>query len=161
MSTPDPNLPQLEKLLAAIKAFGDPRRASAEWKQVYALLKKTPAAGNHLDNVVARRDVEELTRAIGSLRGDAAAAGEAVAEVDLEVLRAALKAFKRRLKFSRLDDESRIDPRDPTTKGDTSQISAIEAPREWGPEVWADLVRRGVLKRSGMGMYEFVSDLPA
>lgn len=161
MPTPDPNLPQLEKLLAAIKAFADPRRAAAEWKQAYALLKKTPAAGNHLDNVVARRDVEELTRAIGELRGSAAASAVPAAEVDIEILRAALKAFKRRLKFSRLDDESRIDPRDPTTKGDTAQISAIEAPREWESEVWAELVRRGVLKRSGPGMYEFVTDLPA
>lgn len=160
MST-DALLPQLEKLLAAIKAFPDPRRASAEWKQAYALLKKTSAAGNHLDNVIASRNVDGFVQLIDSLRPvtEEAAAAQAGPSIDESELKSALKAFRRRLKLMRLDEESRIDLRDPMSKGMGPQITAIECPREHGPEVWAELVRRGVLRRTGPGLYEITGDL--
>lgn len=153
---------QLDAMLQKIKSFPDPRRATVEWKQAYNLLKKTPAAGNHLDNVILQRDVEELARMIRGLR--AAGLGEPLpgateAVIDEATLKAALKAFKRRLKIQRLDDQSRIDPRDPTSKGETSEIAAIEPPRDWSAEVWDELVRRGALRRAGRGVYEFLHDL--
>ena len=160
MST-DALLPQLEKLLAAIKAFPDPRRAAAEWKQAYALLKKTSAAGNHLDNVIASRNVDGFVKMIDSLRPASATDEPAPAAVTIDdaTLRSALKSFRRRLKLMRLDEESRIDLRDPMSKGQGPQITAIEFPREHGPEVWAELVRRGVLRRTGPGLYEITGDL--
>lgn len=156
-------LTKVDALLTAIKAFPDPRRASAEWKQIYAHLKKTPAAGGHLDNVIAGRDVVGLAKIILELRASAVLdpAHLATCSIDDATLRAALKGFKRRLKLVRLDDDSRIDLRDPTTKGGAGQISAIEPPRDWPHEVWTELAVRGCLRRSGGGMYEFVADLPA
>lgn len=159
-------LAQLDELLAAIKGFADPRAATAQWKQAYNLLKKTPAAGNGLDNVVARRDVAQLAALIDGLRPRAGAAAEgagaegeaAAAAIDDATLKAAMKAFKRRLKLQRLDEESRIDLRDPMSKGG-SAVTAIEPPREWPMAVWAELDRRGALRRVGAGLYEYVADL--
>ena len=162
MSNQD-ELSKASTLLAAIKAFPDPRRASAEWKQVYQVLKKTPAAGSHLDNLVAGRDVTALEKTIVELRASSAIDPSQLAEpaIDDATLRAALKGFKRRLKLVRLDDESRIDLRDPTTKGGSGEIAAIEPPRDWPGEVWTALAARGCLRRSGGGMFEFIADLPA
>ncbi|MEX2214652.1 MAG: hypothetical protein WD768_11020 [Phycisphaeraceae bacterium] len=154
-------LPKLDALLAAIKAFPDPRRASAEWKQLYNLLKGTTAAGNHLDNAIARRDVEDVTAIITSLSGGSGAASEAKSDssIDDATLKSALKAFKKRMKLLVLDDVSRIDSRNPMSKGQTSQIAAIEPPGDWRYEVWGELVRRGALRDAGHGTYQFLRDL--
>ena len=158
MATPDTTtLAQLDKLLAAIKAFPDPRRASTEWRQAYTLLKKTSAAGNHLDNVIGGRDVAQLAEVIGRLRAPQADASSAVPAVEEAVLKAAMKAFRRRLKFDQLDEDSKIDPRDPTSKG-AAKVTAIEPPREWGHDVWDELARRGAIKRVGRGLYEMAAD---
>ena len=149
-------LAKLDELLAAIRAASDPRRASAEWKQAYNLLKKTPAAGNHLDNVIARRGIDGLVEVIDGLRApeEVAAETDPADRPDDPTCKAALRAFKKRLKYMRLDEESRIDSRNPMSKGHHSAIRAIEPPRDWGPDVWAELVRRGDLVRAGKGFYE-------
>jgi hypothetical protein len=68
-------------------------------------------------------------------------------------LKAALKAFKKRLKLTQLDDQSRISVR-PTTSGQQSGIVAIVPPDQFPKAVWEELARQGKLKRAGNGMYE-------
>ena len=65
-----------------------------------------------------------------------------------ETLKAALKAFKKRLKLTRLDEESRLSGRG-LTAGRSSGIVAISPPNDYPPEVWAELVRQGKLKKMG------------
>jgi len=72
-----------------------------------------------------------------------------------EKLKAAFKAFKRRLKLSRLDDESSLRGGH-TTSGRSSGIVAITPPNDFPPEVWEELVKQGKLKKSGRGTYELV-----
>ena len=74
-----------------------------------------------------------------------------------EQLKAAMKAFKKRLKLTRLDDESRIG-RSPTTGGHGSGIVAIAPPVDFPQAVWDELVRQGKLKRDRHGMYEMVQE---
>lgn len=68
-------------------------------------------------------------------------------------LRNALKAFKKRLKLTRLDDESKVG-HGPMTGGGRSGIVAITPPARYPPEVWDELVRQGRLRRSGHGLLE-------
>ncbi len=72
-----------------------------------------------------------------------------------ENLKSAMKAFRKRLKLTRLDDESRL-ARSPMSSGKASQIRAILPPREFGTEVWEELVNQGKLKRAGGGFYELI-----
>ncbi len=72
-------------------------------------------------------------------------------------LKKALKSFKKRLKLTRLDDESRI-AGGPMTKGQPSSIFAITPPSQFSQAVWDELVRQGKLKPAGRGMYELVAD---
>lgn len=69
-----------------------------------------------------------------------------------EVLKAAYKAFKRRLKLTQLDDSSRIG-RGPMSSGHGSSIAGITPPDQYPTEVWEELVKQGKLKRAGQGMY--------
>ena len=74
---------------------------------------------------------------------------------DRAVLKRALKAFRKRLKAQRLDDESRIGG-GPFSKGRESSIVAIQPPSQYPSEVWEELDRRGQLRHDGQGFYELV-----
>ena len=68
-----------------------------------------------------------------------------------EELKSALKAFKKRLKLTRLDNESRL-VGGPLT-GRASEIVAISPPNQYPAEVWDELVRQGKLRKMGGGLY--------
>lgn len=68
-------------------------------------------------------------------------------------LRRAMKAFKKRLKLSRLDAESGLG-RGAMTGGNASGIVSIIPPRQYPKAVWDELVRLGRLKYVGQGLYE-------
>lgn len=67
-------------------------------------------------------------------------------------LKSALKAFRKRLKLTQLDDQSRIG-RGPMSGGHESGIVAITPPDQFPAAVWEELARLGKLKRAGSGMY--------
>lgn len=72
---------------------------------------------------------------------------------DATQLKNALKAFKKRLKLTQLDDESRLG-HGATSSGGRSGIVAIPAPMQYPQAVWDELVRQGKLRRAGHGLYE-------
>ncbi len=69
-----------------------------------------------------------------------------------ETLKAAFKAFTKRLKLMQLDDASRIG-RGPMSSGQGSSIAGITPPDQYPTAVWEALVTQGKLKRAGHGMY--------
>lgn len=73
-------------------------------------------------------------------------------DITPEVLTRALKAFKKRLKLTALDDDSRLG-RGPFSGGPTG-VFAIRPPDQFPPEVWEQLCRQGRLRNSGHGLYE-------
>lgn len=75
--------------------------------------------------------------------------------IDQAVLHSALKAFKKRLKAVRLDDESRLGGHG-LSSGRSSSIFGISPPNSHPREVWDELVRVGRLKKSSDGLYEMV-----
>jgi hypothetical protein len=89
---------------------------------------------------------------------DAAGPGPAeqsTAPPSAEVLKAALKAFRKRLKLTELDDASRIG-RGPLSSGQRSSVAAITPPDQYPRLVWEELVKQGKLKRATHGMYSLV-----
>jgi hypothetical protein len=69
-----------------------------------------------------------------------------------EELKAAWKAFKKRMKLTQLDDQSRIGV-GPMSSGRPSGIVAITPPDQFPQAVWDELARQGKLKRVGNGQY--------
>ena len=84
-------------------------------------------------------------------REKAAAAGTDSLEQDN--LKRAMKAFRRKLKTLRREDESQIRGRH-VTRGEGSSIVAISPPPEFPTSVWQELARLGRLKRAGQGLYQ-------
>jgi hypothetical protein len=74
---------------------------------------------------------------------------------DKQELKLALKAFRKRLKLTRLDAESNIGG-GPLSGGRDSGIIAITPPDQYPQAVWEELVRQGKLRRGGHGTYELV-----
>ena len=72
-----------------------------------------------------------------------------------EDLKKALKAFKKRLKLTRLDDESRLG-HGPMSGSGQEKIMSIQPPAGYGREIWEELADKGYLKRDGIGFYELV-----
>jgi hypothetical protein len=72
-----------------------------------------------------------------------------------EELRLAMKAFRKRLKLTRLDDESRMGY-GPTSSGQRSGIVAIRPPDRFSDEIWQELARQGKLKHDRGGLYSLV-----
>lgn len=72
-------------------------------------------------------------------------------------LKAAFKAFKKRLKLTRLDAESNLNYQ-PTSSGKKSEIIAITPPDQFPPAIWDELVKLGKLKAGRFGTYEIVDE---
>lgn len=69
-------------------------------------------------------------------------------------LKQALKAFRKRLKLTQLDEESKlgVGPLSHTR----ARIVAITPPNQFPPAVWEELAKQGKLKKAGGGTYELV-----
>lgn len=67
----------------------------------------------------------------------------------------AYKAFKKRIKLMRLDEESGL------TRGNNrkSGLTGITPPSGHPAGVWEELVAQGKLKRDGIGIYGLASEL--
>jgi hypothetical protein len=68
-------------------------------------------------------------------------------------LKSAMKAFRKRLKLTCLDDQSRIGV-GPLSSGRRASIVGITPPDQFPAAVWEELARQGKLKYAGSGQYE-------
>ncbi len=73
-------------------------------------------------------------------------------------LKRAMKAFRKRLKLTHLNEESKLG-RNPLTSGKKSQVVAIMPPHQYPPEVWQELARQGKVKDAGGGFFELEESL--
>ena len=154
MSTDPTIVAKLNELLSAIGQYPDPRRAQSEWKQVYKLLQKTDVPAGRITSMVGMRDVERLGETIEQLSAPESEAPEPAGDApDAEVCKKALKAFRKRVSVTRLDDDSTLG-RSPLSKGASKGPLAISPPIDWPDEVWRELARQGKLRDAGGGFYE-------
>lgn len=96
--------------------------------------------------------IPEADDAGASVTPDASLAAAAAKK---EELRLAMKAFRKRLKLTKLDDESRLG-RSPLSGGGKSGVVAITPPNQFPREIWEELAEQGKLKRAGRGVYELI-----
>ncbi len=78
---------------------------------------------------------------------------ESSTRIDPMELKKALRAFRKRLKLTRLDDESRLG-HGATSSGGRSGIVAVPPPTQYPQAVWDELVRQGKLRDVRHGLYE-------
>ncbi len=78
--------------------------------------------------------------------------GDSGVDLSPEVLKRAMKAFKKRLKLTALDEDSRLGKG--AFSSGSAGVCAIQPPNQYPDEVWAELCRQGKLRNIGHGLYE-------
>ncbi len=160
-SSGTPSVPPatLKELLAAANAIatGDPASVGPLWGAMHKLLLKAKVPPAEIMPLVAGRDVSGLNRLLARLAGspieeEPAPAAAPKPSIDPETLAHAMKAFRSRLKLTRLDAESRLGV-GPMSGGKKHGIDAIVPPREYPLAVWEALADEGKLRRAGGGFY--------
>lgn len=138
-------------------ATSDAAAAGPHWGAMHKLLLKAKVAPAEIMPLVAGRDQAGLNRLLARLSGspiqeEPAAPKEAKPTFDHDTLAHAMKAFRSRLKLTRLDAESRLGV-GPMSGGKKHGIDAIIPPREIPIAVWEALADEGKLRRCGEGFY--------
>lgn len=106
-----------------------------------------------LAETIRARDAEALGTIVEGWRS-----GKRLLSVhDRNVLKRALKSFRKSLKLTRLDAESTIGG-GPMSGGRESGIVGITPPAHYPRAVWDELVRQGRLLDSGRGTYELAPE---
>ena len=74
-------------------------------------------------------------------------------EHDRDLLKRAMRAFRKRLGVTVLDSESNVGG-GPLSGGRSSDIAGITPPRDYPREIWLELARQGRLVNAGQGVFE-------
>jgi hypothetical protein len=140
----DPQMELLITLLAPIVESDD-----AGWAPAHAAFAACEEKDEELELILMEEDRGEL-RALWDRWMSGA---EHLPLHDRNVLKRALKAYRKRLKITLLDAESSLGG-GPFSSGRHSSIVGITPPERYPSEVWEELVRQKRLIGSGQGTYE-------
>lgn len=145
---------KVRSLVEEIRSHKNPMQVLDHWTLAGRLLSRMPVDQVEVVRAVKARDLDALDALVASLEKapPEPIRPEPDAAVSPAEMEAALKAFKKRLKVSRLADESRLGGRY-TSGGRQSKIDAMEPPREFPPAVWKALEKAGRIVHTGQGFY--------
>lgn len=138
-----------------LRAAEDPVRQLEYWTLLERLLGRMPVDQAQLKQILANRDTPGLDEMIQRLENpDAFKKEEPLPDFTQTELNDALRAFRHRLKYMKLDQESQISQRE-VTSGKKADIGAIQppGPSEFDARIWKVLVKNGLLVDEGRGFY--------
>ncbi|MBL4699607.1 MAG: hypothetical protein JKX70_12325 [Phycisphaerales bacterium] len=139
-----------------LRSQSDPVKVLASWTMLGRLLGRMPVDQSELKRICDERDSVGIDVMIAKLEDPDAfkTKQEPLPEYSQAKLNEALRVFRHRLKFKKLDDESKISQRDVTT-GKSANIDSIQppGPSEFDPRIWKVLVKAGKLVDAGSGFY--------
>ncbi len=126
------------------------------WALAGRLLQRMPVDQKEAQRICLELDTAALDAIVTTVENPQPAPenndADAVANVTAQDMTAALRAFKKRLKLTRLGDESKLGGRH-LTAGHTSEVDAIIPPDDFPKAVWKALVKAEKLKYTGQGFY--------
>ena len=162
-STNEKIVAELHQRLAELETT-DAGQAGATWGATHKLLLKTACAPAAISRIIVARDTAALAALVGAVaRGEAESIDlpkqPAAASFDIphETLKMAMRAFRKRLKLTRLDHESKLGV-GPMSSGRKADVDAILPPHEYATQVWKALVAEGQLKSAGQGFYALAEE---
>lgn len=146
----DPQMELLSTVLIATASNLPAEGSPAEpWIPAKQALSAAKAEEPELFAIVESHDAEALRAVVaGWVSGK-----RLLPEQDREVLKRAMKAFRKSLKVTRLDADSGIGG-GPMSSGRHSDIVGITPPPRYPRPVWDELVRQGRLRDGRRGIYE-------
>ena len=151
-------LQKLRSLVEELRAPKEPMKILDNWSLAGRLLSRAQVDDpGDVQRVVSERDIDALDAIVSRLENPEKSAEPAEPSAPArkfsgEELRHAMRAFRRRLKLMRLEDESKILGRH-LTGGKTSNIDAIMPPGEFPRAIWTALEQKGELVHTGRGFF--------
>jgi len=146
----DPQMALLSKHLESLLPKLDASEASRTiWRDMRDVVSSTR---DKEPDLAAAIDAEDADR-VRAIVAEWSSGKRLLPEQDREVLKRALKAFRKSLKVTRLDAESSI-AGGPMSSGRQSHILGMTPPSRYPREVWDELVRQGRLLGGKQGIYE-------
>jgi hypothetical protein len=145
--------PQMELLLTVLAStVAEPQGAGAApatWSDAQAAMAACGEVDEDVELAVTCEDADALRAILAAwLSGE-----RHLLVHDREVLKRALKAFRKRLKITLLDAETSLSG-GPMSSGRASSIVALTPPDRYPRAVWDELVRQGRLRAARHGMVE-------
>lgn len=137
---------------AALRTLADEPTSDAAWAAARTALVHhsiSATADPELSAAIERRDAA----ALADIHAQWTSGKRVMLEHDREVLKRAMKAYRKSLKVTLLDAESSVGG-GPMSSGRRSTIRGIVPPNRYPREVWDALVRQKRLAALGRGVYE-------
>jgi len=150
----DPKTMLLCHTLNELAARLDDPTQTTVWQEAHLALTAAEVEEQDLLDVVTLEDGDGLK----ALLAHWASPQGLLPAHDRGILKRALKAFRKRLKLNRLDEESRLGGA--FSKGLKSDTVAITPPDQIPAAIWQELARQGRLVDAKQGMYELPPDAP-
>lgn len=151
--TSDPNMTLVSSALElVVRALASDPTSDSAWASAREALAHHGVGADadpELQSAIEGRDAE----ALGALVAAWAAGKRLLLERDRDVLKRAMKAYRKSLKVTVLDAESSV-AGGPMSAGRKSTILGIVPPNRYPREVWDELVRQKRLATGGRGIYE-------
>jgi hypothetical protein len=141
--------PQMHLLSTVLAAVVDDPTSEAAWDEARRAREASQVDEADLVRALKERDAALLAGILEQWKS-----GKRLApEHDREVLKRALKAFRKSLKITRLDAESSLGV-GPMSSGRHSGIVGMRPPDRYPAAVWEELARQGRLIAGKLGVYE-------
>ena len=156
---PPPSSPQ--DIVDAIVALSEKIQVSEEpgplWGELHKVFLKSTVEPSVAGKIIMHKDTDELLSVISQLQTGSAVELNVRDEVELPVLTheaqiEALRIFRKRVKFMKLDRESKLGV-GPLSKGKDEVVDSMMAPHDFPMEVWLALASLGLLVDDGGGFF--------
>jgi len=135
-----------------------PDSPGAEWGKIQKTLLKAKADPSYVAKIIMNRDHEGLKALQAHLHDPSTPlsfeeSAQELPEIPADTLRDAMRAFRKRMKLTKLDHESQLG-RSPLTGGKEAEFESILPPHQYPSEVWKTLAANGELESCGGGFYK-------
>lgn len=128
------------------------------WGRLHKVLLKSSVDASIAAKIIMHRDEVELAGVIKQLQSgnavtlDSDAIPSKAIDIPSETKKKAMRVFRNRLKYMKLDHESKLGV-GPLSGGKEAKFDSIAAPHDFSSEVWQSLAREGQLIDDGGGFY--------
>jgi len=141
--------PQMELLRTVLGGVVAQSGSEASWAEADEALEVAGERDEEVRAIVGGRDLDGLRVLVEQWSGGQ----RHLLAHDREVLKRAMKAYRKSLKVTRLDEESKLGG-SAMTGGRSSSIVGIVPPARYPSAVWEELARQKRLIAAGHGTYE-------
>ena len=151
-----------QNIVDAIVSVAEKIQATEEpgplWGALHKAFLKSEVDKSVAAKIIMHKDIEELKQVVSQLQKGSEVELSITEEIDVpeidhETQIAAMRCFRHRVKFIKLDRESKLGV-GPLSGGKEANVDSMMAPHDYPMEVWLALVKDGQLIDDGGGFLQ-------